>query len=299
MDDNNGTNREYKDRLFKFIFGNPENREWTLSLYNAINGSHYTDAEAIRFNTIENAVYMSMKNDVSFLVDNTMNFYEQQSTFNPNMPMRFLIYAGMVYSRYVEESKSYHRFSSRQQKAPTPKCVCFYNGAADKEDTVVLSLSDAFDVDAPADIDVRVTMININFGHNKALLAACIPLREYSFFVDRIHYYQEAMDSLEAAVDAALRELPEDSLIKPFLIANRAEVKRMCITEYDEARTFAEQREEGWVEGMAEGRAEGRAEGALEMLIALFKKGVLSLSQAAEEANLTIPEFKKKAGLNT
>ena len=295
MDDNNGTNREYKDRLFKFIFGNPENREWTLSLYNAINGSHYTDAKAIRFNTIENAVYMSMKNDVSFLVDNTMNFYEQQSTFNPNMPMRFLIYAGMVYSRYVEESKSYHRFSSRQQKAPTPKCVCFYNGAADKEDTVVLSLSDAFDVDAPADIDVRVTMININFGHNKALLAACIPLREYSFFVDRIHYYQEAMDSLEAAVDAALRELPEDSLIKPFLIANRAEVKRMCITEYDEARTFAEQREEGWVEGMAEGRAEG----ALEMLIALFKKGVLSLSQAAEEANLTIPEFQKKAGLNT
>ena len=299
MDDNNGTNREYKDRLFKFIFGNPENREWTLSLYNAINGSHYTDAEAIRFNTIENAVYMSMKNDVSFLVDNTMNFYEQQSTFNPNMPMRFLIYAGMVYSRYVEESKSYHRFSSRQQKAPTPKCVCFYNGTADKEDTVILSLSDAFDVDAPADIDVRVTMININFGHNKALLAACIPLREYSFFVDRIHYYQEAMDSLEAAVDAALRELPEDSLIKPFLIANRAEVKRMCITEYDEARAFAEQREEGWVEGMAEGRAEGRAEGALEMLIALFKKGVLSLSQAAEEANLTIPEFQKKAGLNT
>ena len=87
-------NREYRDRLFKFIFGNPENRDWTLSLYNAINGSDYTDATQIRYTTVEDAVYMNMKNDVSFLVADTMSFYEQQSTFNPNMPMRFLIYAG-------------------------------------------------------------------------------------------------------------------------------------------------------------------------------------------------------------
>ena len=127
-----GANREYRDRLFKFIFGNPQNKEWTLSLYNAVNGSHYTDASAIKLNTIENAVYMSMKNDVPFLIDNTMSFYEQQSTFNPNMPMRFLIYAGMIYSKYVEESRHYHRYSSAQQKAPTPKCVCFYNGTDDE-----------------------------------------------------------------------------------------------------------------------------------------------------------------------
>lgn len=75
-----GVNREYKDRLFKFIFGSPENKEWTLSLYNAINGTHYTDASAIEFNTIEDAVYMSMKNDLSFLflIENIMNLYEHQ-----------------------------------------------------------------------------------------------------------------------------------------------------------------------------------------------------------------------------
>ena len=92
------TNREYKDRLFKFIFGNPENKEWTLSLYNAINHTSYTNADDIQITTIQDAVYMKMKNDVSFLVNNIMNFYEQQSTFNPNMPMRFLIYSGMIYS---------------------------------------------------------------------------------------------------------------------------------------------------------------------------------------------------------
>ena len=70
-----------------------------------MNGSRYTDASMIRLNIIENAVYMRMKNDVSFLIDNTMNFYEQQSTFDPNMPMRLLIYAGMLYSKYVEETE--------------------------------------------------------------------------------------------------------------------------------------------------------------------------------------------------
>ena len=287
MVDNSGANREYRDRLFKFIFGNPDNKEWTLSLYNAVNGSHYTDPDAIRLNTIENAVYMSMKNDVSFLVDNTMNFYEQQSTYNPNMPMRFLIYAGMVYSKYVEESRSYHRFSSRQQTAPTPKCICFYNGATDQEDVAVLRLSDAFEIKTPADIEVRVTMININYGHNREMMDACQPLREYAFFVDRVNYFQEKLDHLESAVDAALSELPEDALIKPFLTANKAEVKRMCITEYDEARAFAEQ----------EGRAEGKRDGMLETLSALVKDGLLSLKDAAKRANMPAAEFAVKTGL--
>ena len=102
--ESNNTNREYRDRLFKFIFGNPQHKEWTLSLYNAVNGSHYTDPTAIRLNTIEDVVYMGMKNDVSFLVGETLNLYEQQSTFNPNMPMRYLIYAGMLYSKYAQGS---------------------------------------------------------------------------------------------------------------------------------------------------------------------------------------------------
>ena len=69
-------NYQYKDRLFKFIFGNPVNKSWTLNLYNAVNGTQYTDADSIELTTIEDAVYMSMKNDVSFLFSEMMNFYE-------------------------------------------------------------------------------------------------------------------------------------------------------------------------------------------------------------------------------
>ena len=255
-------NREYRDRLFKFIFGNPKNRAWTLSLYNAVNGTSYQDADSIRLTTIEDVVYMSMKNDVSFLVADIMNFYEQQSTFNPNMPMRFLIYAGMVYAKYIEQTDSYHQYSASQQKAPTPKCICFYNGQQDRDDRIVLSLRDAFDEDA--DIDVRVTMLNINYGRNRELLDACEPLKEYSWFVAAVNDYQKKINNLEAAVDKAIDAMSDESQIKAFLMENRAEVKRMCITEYNEARTRAEDREEGRAEGLEEGRAEGRAEGRVE-----------------------------------
>jgi len=297
MGNDKGMNREYKDRLFKFIFGNPENKEWTLDLYNAMNGTHYTDVKALRLTTLENAVYMGMKNDVSFLIDDVMSFYEQQSTFNPNMPMRFLIYAGMVYSSYIEGSSVYRRYSPKQQKAPTPKCVCFYNGTTNKDDRTILSLEDAFDSEAEPDIEVKVTMININYGHNKELLESCKPLGEYSWFVDRVRTSRNETDTLEEAVSAAIDELPDDALIKPFLMANKAEVTRMCITEYDEERTYAEMREEAIEEGRAQGRAEGRAEGMFDTLAGLVKDGILTLSEAAKRINMPLSEFQIKAGM--
>ena len=272
-------NREYKDRLFKFIFGNPDNRDWTLSLYNAINGSSYTDASQIRYTTIEDAVYMNMKNDVSFLVADTMSFYEQQASFNPNMPMRFLIYAGMVYAKYISQADSYHPYSTVQQRAPTPRCVCFYNGETEREDRVVLDLKDAFEREA--DIDVRVTMLNVNYGRNRALMEACKPLRDYAWFVDAVRQRQATLNDLDAAVDAALNEMPEQSALKAFMTANRAEVKRMCITEYNEVKTLADERKEG----------------AIEMLLSLVRKGLISEECAAEEAHMSVSQFREKGKL--
>ena len=235
MSENISTNREYKDRLFKFIFGNPENKEWTLSLYNAINDTSYENSDDIQLTTIQDAVYMNMKNDVSFLINDIMNFYEQQSSYNPNMPMRFLIYAGMVYSKYIETSDNYFEYSSSQQKAPAPQCVCFYNGTANKDDRILLKLSDAFGHNR-SDIEVTVTMININYGRNKELMEKCKPLAEYSRFVDKVRIMLKETKDLGSAIGKAIDELTDDSLIKPFLMANKAEVTRMCITEFNEEK---------------------------------------------------------------
>ncbi len=255
------TNRKHKDRLFKLIFGSDARKGWTLSLYNAVNGTSYENEDDILLTTIEDVVYMGMKNDVSFIVGEMMNMYEQNSTVCPNMPMRFLIYAGMLYAKYVQDMRNkINLYSSRQQKIPVPKFVCFYNGKTEEPDRKILELKNAFEGEADADISVKVTMLNINSGRNKELMEACQTLREYAWLIQEIRDNQAEMSSIEDAVDKALDSMPEDFQIKPLLDANRAEVRQMCITEYDEARTMEMFREEGKAEGIAEGKAEGKAE---------------------------------------
>lgn len=77
--------RQYKDRLFRMIF---HDREELLSLYNAVNGTEYTDASALIVMTLKDVIYLGMKNDVAFLIGCDLNLYEHQSTWNPNMPLR-------------------------------------------------------------------------------------------------------------------------------------------------------------------------------------------------------------------
>lgn len=232
-------NREYKDRVFKFLFGNPENREWTLALYNAINGSNYDNPDDIQFNTIEDAVYLGMKNDASFIIVNSLSLWEHQSSYNPNVPMRFFIYAAKLYEKYIATS-DYNPYSSKLQKVPCPKCICFYNGTEGLPEKKLLRLSKAFDCEA--DIEVKVTMLNINYGKNRQLMEACKPLYEYAWLVDAIRRHQGKEKNLEAAIDAALTEMPEDFLIRSFLLSNKAEVKGMFLTEYNQEKVLEQER---------------------------------------------------------
>ena len=211
-------NRENKDRLFRFIFGNEENKAWTLSLYNAVNGTSYQNPDDIIITTIQDALYMGMKDDIAILVYATMNLFEQQSTFNPNLPLRYLIYAGMIYSGIIESGKwKINLYSSKIQKLPVPKCVCFYNGIQEKDD-MTLELSSAFPENSDPDISVRVHMLNINYGRNKELMNACAPLHDYAFLIHRIRFHQNNGMEIGDAVDLAVDELSDDSVIKPFLM---------------------------------------------------------------------------------
>ena len=236
-----GANDEYKDRVFKYLFGNPANREWTLALYNAVNGSKYENAEEIEYNTIEYAVYLGMRNDVSFIIVDELHLWEHQSTYNPNMPMRFLLYAAKLYEKYIAGS-DYYPYSSVLQPAPRPKCVCFYNGTGNQPERKILRLSEAFG--GEGDIEVIVTMLNINYGKNKTLMAACEPLSEYAWLVEAIRGNQRTMRNLEAAIDASIEEMPDDFVIKRFLLQNKAEVKGMFLTEYDQEKVLSQERRE-------------------------------------------------------
>ncbi len=121
--------RDYKDTLFRYIFKGEDDRSkrWLLSLYNALNDSNYTDINDLKITTIQNAVFLTMKDDLSFLLDDEMNLFEHQSTVNPNMPLRGLMYFARLYQSHLADRKQ-SIYGSTQLKIPAPRFVVFYNG---------------------------------------------------------------------------------------------------------------------------------------------------------------------------
>ena len=99
-------NREYKSDVFKMYFSIKKN---ALELYNAMNGTAYTNEDDLVIDTLENAVFMKIYNDVSFVISGTVNLYEHQATINPNMPLRDLFYIADMYKRYVMDADLYGR----------------------------------------------------------------------------------------------------------------------------------------------------------------------------------------------
>lgn len=274
---------QYKDRLFNFLFGSEENKAWTLSLYNAVNGSSYTDPSTITITTIKEVMYLGMHNDVSFLISEEMNLYEQQSSYNPNMPVRMLQYAGNLYEKYIKEGRL-NKYGRKRLCLPAPRLVVFYNGMEDQPEEGQLKLSDSFPEGAAFDIEVKVRMINVNMGKSQRILSACKPLGEYSWLVSEIrkNNYSKDEDGISSAVDRAITDMPDDFLIKPFLIAHRAEVKGMLLTEYNEAEQMELFREEGRAEG-AESERINNIRSMMEMLKLSARQAMDALKIPASE----------------
>ena len=246
-------NRIYKDRLYKMIFND---KSELLKLYNAINGTHYDDPAMLTITTLDNAIYMTMENDLSFIIDMRLALYEQQSTVNPNLPLRFLMYITDIYSAYTKDMNIY---GSKKVQIPLPSFVIFYNGVKSQPDRTEFLLSELFHptTDQPA------VMLNINKGHNQELMNACHTLRDYSEYVARIRTYSAEMP-LTDAVEKAITECIHENILRDFLLKNRAEAKAMSIYEYDEEKTLRMFREEGYEDGERNGKIQATIEMCLE-----------------------------------
>ena len=282
--------------MFRFIFGNPDHKEWTLSLYNALNHSHYTNPDDLVFNTIDDAMYIGMKNDVSFIVSFVMCIWEHQSTYSPNVVIRIFLYASRLYEKYIVEN-GFNRFSRKLFKLPKPKCICFYNGTDEQPEEELLKLSDAFEDDGlEPDIEVRVHMLNVNYGKNRALMEQCRPMMEYSWLIDAIRRHEKILGNLDAAMDAAIDEMPDDFVLKKFLLAHRTEVKGMYFTEWYEAQELEAFKNEERAEARAEGIKEYSEQVASDML-----KENLPLTLIAKISRLsenTILNLAQSLGIN-
>mgnify|MGYP001358093153 CR=1 FL=1 len=264
-------NRQYKDTVFRMLFSEKEN---LLSLYNAVTGSHYQNAEALKIVTLENAIYMGMKNDLAFMLETNIYLYEHQSTINPNIPLRDLIYIGIEYQQFVNDKSLY---LSKLQKIPAPKFMVFYNGTDDVEDRMELKLSSAYEhLAGEPDLELKVLMLNVNEGHNKDLMEQCQTLKEYAIYVARVRKYASALN-LNDAVERAITECIKEGILVDFLRKNRSEVKMVSILEYDkeweEKKLRKAEYEAGKEEGKNEGIEIGREEAMAEMIHNMIKSG--------------------------
>lgn len=291
-------NRKYRDRLFCLIFGNADYKENILSLYNALCGTEHRDVDDIKLYTIDDVIYIRMKNDVSILLDSYLFLWEQQSTFNPNMPVRGLIYFAQMYSRYITENQ-FNIYGKKLVPLPTPRYTVLYNGAEDQPSCMKLRLSDAFiHPDDCGDFEWTATMLNLNEGKNEELLNRCGALRDYMVLVNKIRAYAKTM-SFENAVDEAVVYCIEHDVMKEFLLKHRAEVTDMCITEFDEdvfVRGIKEEgREEGLEQGieqgLKQGLAQGQLEGRLAEIFSSVEAGDYSIERGAQKTEMGVSEF--------
>ena len=281
-------NRTYKATMFHMLF---EDRENLLDLYNAMSGRHYTDASMLEINTLENAIYMSMKNDVSFLIDGRLSLYEHQSTYSPNLPLRFLFYIANLYSGMTRNANLY---GTKMVPIPLPEFVIFYNGKEELPDRQVLKLSDMYSVKGEqCSLELKAVMLNIRGTHNRKLKEACRVLREYAEFTDRVRLYAERMQ-VEEAVERAISECIREGILKEFLEKHRTEAKSMCIFEYDQEKHMRMEREDAWADGKAEGLEAGAEQERREIMSRMLKRG-FSAGQIAEVCGVSEEEVKEYA----
>lgn len=246
--------RNYKDTVFRMIF---KEKEHLLSLYNAVNDTHHTNVDDLEITTLENAIYMTYKNDISFVFDFELALLEHQSTLNPNMPLRDLIYVTENLQRLIDKKKLY---GSALIKLPTPRFVVFYNGTTPQPERQTLKLSDAYQksLEHP-ELELTVTVLNINLGQNTKLMEACKLLKEYAQYVEQVRLYAKKL-SIAEAVEQAVDYCIKHDILAEFLTKHRAEAIGMSIYEFDEEVYIKGEREMAYNDGIEEGKRLGMAE---------------------------------------
>ena len=293
-------NREYKSDVFSMLL---EDRARALDVYNAMAGTAYTDPEIIEIHTLESGVSLTVHNDASFVVsmDSVLNIYEHQSTYNPNMPLRELIYFVTIIKKLVENK---YLLSHKLVKIPTPKFAVFYNGGETRPEREVLRLSDAYEnqSDEPQ-LELMCTVYNINPGNNEDLKKRSQTLREYMIFVgyvnENLAKAEKGGKDYETAIRDAVNRCIAEDILKEFLLERGEDVQKIMMFDltYEKQMENAKQEwfNDGVEEGHASGIAEGRAEGYRRLVNSIIKKlqKNKSLEQIADELEESVEDIQQ------
>ena len=248
------------------------------------------------------------KTDISFLISGMMNLYEHQSTFNPNMPVRGLIYLCRLYEKYIVKNEI-DIYTSSLKELPFPQYFVFYNGTEKEPDRQELKLSDMFKappVSRTPALECIATMLNINYGHNKELMEKCQRLREYAVFVETVRQELSSGTDFDQSVTNAVDICINGNILKDILTDQKAEVIQMILETYDKELHDKTLRHEGYEDGYNKGSADGYSKGSTDGYDTGFHDGIdtgiLQLISTLQELNLsregTLTKIKEKYDLS-
>ena len=284
---------KFKDNVFCMLYRDKRN---LLELYNALNNSAYTNVDDLQVTTLNGGSYMKYKNDASFLLCMSLYMFEQQSSKNPNMPLRFLHYVSDVFRELFSNSMLHRR---SMIKIPVPHFVTFYNGLEKWiEDEDEIRLSDMYEIptDNP-ELELKVRVININ--KDVHILNKCKTLRDYMTFVNKVRFKMGVEgDDVRIAVTEAMNECIDENILVDFFEQHREEVVEVSIYDYDEEevrKVLAKEMAEEMVGEMAEKYAQEYAQKvAEEVSEKAFAEGKQSMM-----INQIIKKVKKSKTLET
>jgi hypothetical protein len=262
-------NRQYKNSVFSLLFSDPE---VLRRLYAAIEGVEVAPDAPVSINTLTDVIFMDQINDLSFTLDDRLIvLLEHQSTINPNMPLRLLLYIARVYEKIIALKKIY---AKKLVKIPWPEFIVLYNGTEECPDQMTLKLSDAFKEagdllggagGAPG-LELVIKVYNINPGHNEGMLKKCGELDGYSVFVDKVRQYAQTIPDEKLAFKEAINDCIKHNILREFLEMHASEVANMLLTEWNLEDALEVEREEGFEEGLERGREEATKETARNLL---------------------------------
>ena len=283
----------HKDTVFCLLYKDKNN---LLDLYNGMNGTSYTDTEGLMVTTLKNGIYVKYKNDASFVFGQDLYMFEQQSTKNPNMPLRYLHYLSDVY-RGMYSNKDLYRSGL---KIPSPHFITFYNGTVKAPEVEYLRLSDMFEkkdkenvseCNAIDSLELIVQVLNINSGNNSGLLEKCKSLKDYMTFVNKVRHKKNVeKKDIETAVNEAIDECIQENVLSDFFRKNRSEVVGVSIYEYDEEGHMEILKEEQYRKGVADGIQKERVRAITSMLELGIDKEKILTKYLREEYEMAVKE---------
>lgn len=242
-------NREYKSDVFSMLMQVPE---YALDVYNALNGSNYNDPSLVEMKTLDKCISLTIRNDAAFIIDMNLSIYEHQSSYNPNIPLRILIYLADILKPIIKQRDIYSR---KKITIPTPNFVVFYNGIEERPRKEIQRLSDLYNHGEEISLELMCTVYNINPGHNDDIRKKSEVLDGYTVFVEKVREYLVMED--EEAVSHAVDYCIENGVLVDFFTENREEVVKNMTIDMTFERRMELSAKENFEDGLAQGLNQG------------------------------------------